>query len=232
MTTNNLFRKWLLSSLVLITALVTPAPAEFIGKFELGPSGCEESGLCTLTYDFKYRDPDGIEWQANAENKTDGASIPQWAQPFIGRPFDRSYIKAAVIHDHYCVRQVRSWRQTHRVFYDALLELGVGENKAMLMYYAVYLGGPKWVELIPGHNCGTNCLNSFKGGEKRMQTRPAEYDRTDFHDELKEVQLLLDSSASGIRLSDLEERARRKRPNDFYFRNGDRVETNSALPVE
>src|SRR5687767_4148559 len=84
--------------------------ADFEGNFELGPAGCEQTGKCILTYDFRFTDPKGLVWQAAASNKTDGASIPAWAQPIIGSPFDKSYIKAAVIHDHYCDRHVRPWR--------------------------------------------------------------------------------------------------------------------------
>ena len=210
-----------------------PAFSEFIGNFDLGPSSCEDTGLCTLTYDFKYKDPKGLEWQANAKNTTDGASIPPWTQPIIGKPFDPSYIKAAVIHDHYCVRQVRPWRDTHRVFYDALLELGIDLAKAKLMYYAVYLGGPKWVELMPGKSCGTSaCINSIKTGQKIMQSRPAEYDRAGFREELQEVEKLLIQSKGSVSLSDLEKRAQGKRPNDFYYTNGPRVTTLTGLPTE
>lgn len=111
--------------LVLLFLGLFPAPAfsEFIGPFVLGPNGCEDKGLCTLSYDFKYKDPKGNEWQADAKDKTDGASIPPWAQPIIGKPFDSQFVKAAAIHDHYCVRQVRPWRQTHQVFYDVLREV-------------------------------------------------------------------------------------------------------------
>ena len=145
-------------ALIAAGLIASPAWAEFTGPFEIGPPGCEAQGQCTLTFDFKYTDPNGVGWQAAAQNQTDGASIPSWAQSFIGTPFDPSYIKAAVIHDHYCDRHVRSWRATHRVFYDALRELGISAAKAKLMYYAVYLGGPKWVELIPGNSCGDKCV--------------------------------------------------------------------------
>jgi hypothetical protein len=92
------------------------------------------------------------------------ATIPSWARPFVGGPFDPSYIKAAVIHDHYCDRHVRPWRSTHRAFYDALIALGLDTAKAKVMYYAVYLGGPKWVKLIPGKPCGSGiaCINNVK----------------------------------------------------------------------
>lgn len=208
------------------------ASAQFSGTFELSPTGCEEKGLCTLTYNLKYEDPKGIEWQADAQDETDGASIPPWAQPIIGKPFDSQFIKAAAIHDHYCVRQVRPWRQTHRVFYDALLEVGVDDIKAKIMYYAVYLGGPKWVKLTPGKNCGKSCINSFKSGASAIQSRAADYDSTGFTEDLQQVEQLLIKSNGMISLGDLEKRAQIKRPNDFYFQNGDVVETNTGLPTQ
>ncbi|WP_394885749.1 DUF1353 domain-containing protein (plasmid) [Mesorhizobium sp. AaZ16] len=152
-----------------------PATADFVGQLELLPAGCEQQQLCTLSYDLKYIDPTGLAWQAAAQNQTDGASIPGWAQPFIGSPFDPSFIKAAVIHDHYCGRHVRSWRSTHRVFYDALRELGIPIPKAKLMYYAVYLAGPKWVELIPGRNCGDRCVFEVEVQANSSAT-PMEFD--------------------------------------------------------
>ncbi|SCX61012.1 DUF1353 domain-containing protein [Nitrosospira sp. Nsp1] len=217
---------------ILIMVPAAPASAEFSGTFELGPSGCEAMGLCKLTYDLKFKDAKGIEWQANAKDETDGATIPNWAQPFIGKPFDESYIKAAVIHDHYCNRHVRPWRQTHRSFYDALVELNVGTKKSKLMYYAVYLYGPKWVELIPGNACGanSNCINTFKTGGPVMQSRQAEYEKQGMLEDMREVEKLLEEQDAS--LEGLEKRAQNKRPNDFYYKHGDRVITNTGLAVE
>lgn len=225
---------------LLVAGTSIPANAEFIGQFELGPAGCEDTGKCTLTYDFKYRDPKGEEWQAAANNTTDGATIPDWAQPFIGRPFDKSYIKAAVIHDHYCVRHVRTWRATHRVFYDALMESGLSVAKAKLMYYAVYLGGPKWVELIPGKNCGQNCL--FKVDiaipgvapvlKKQMLVRAADFDEPGFSAELKDVEKLIEQYGDKADLAFLEKRAEKMKPDDLYYKSGDKIVLGGGLAIE
>ena len=122
------------------TFALASARADFVGNLEFIPEKCESTGTCAIKSDFEYKDSTGLRWQTKAQDKTDGASIPAWAQPFVGAPFTRDYIKAAVIHDHYCDRQVRPWRQTHRVFYDALIESGVSAARAKLLYYAVYLG--------------------------------------------------------------------------------------------
>src|SRR5690606_25020755 len=127
-----------------------PASAGFEGTLTLLPSGCEASGQCTPGTDFGFVDSAGYGWQAAKGLLTDGASIPPWAQPLVGGAFDESFIKAAIIHDHYCVRHVRPWRNTHKVFHEALLASGVAPGKAGIMYFAVLVGGPKWVKLVQG----------------------------------------------------------------------------------
>ena len=75
--------------------------ADFIGKLSLEPKGCEETKRCTLGADFGYIDQSGIGWKADKGNVTDGASIPRWAQKFVGIPFEPAALPAAVLHDHY-----------------------------------------------------------------------------------------------------------------------------------
>ncbi|MGE4167841.1 MAG: DUF1353 domain-containing protein [Xanthobacteraceae bacterium] len=214
--------------------------SQFMGKFELGPQGCERTGICVLTYDFQYRDPNGLVWQAAASNKTDGASIPPWATPFIGQPFDKMFIKAAAIHDHYCVRHVRSWRLTHRVFYDALIEQGVSQAKAKLMYYAVYLGGPKWAELIAGKGCGKNCIFKIEepvagvsfAGAKQFITRGPTYGEPGFAAELKAVEKLIEEGGDTATLEFLERRAADKKPGDTFYKSGDQIVVSGGLAIE
>jgi hypothetical protein len=135
-----------LLALITLTSMSSTAVAEsgqgkFTGRLELIPAGCERQLKCTLKSDFGYIDSEGIGWEAKAGLETDGASIPRWAQPFVGGQFDSEFIEAAIIHDHYCKRHVRPWRKTHWVFYDALLaSKTVRKEKALLMYFAVYLG--------------------------------------------------------------------------------------------
>ena len=143
------------------------AHADFVGTLEFTPAGCETARQCKLAYDFGYIDTHGIGWQANAGDATDGATIPSWAQPLVGTSFDKSFVKAAAIHDHYVVNHVRTWQQTHLMLYDALVDAGVPVPKAQIMYFAVLAGGPRWIELIEGIACpvGKMCLSS----ERMMQ---------------------------------------------------------------
>ena len=141
---------------------VNTARADFVGTLEFTPAGCETARQCTLASDFGYVDTKGVGWQANAGDPTDGATIPEWAQPLVGASFDKSFVKAAAIHDHYVNNHVRTWQQTHLMFYDALIDSGVPAHKAHIMYFAVLAGGPRWIELIEGIACpvGMMCISS------------------------------------------------------------------------
>ncbi|ESX02327.1 hypothetical protein X768_30620 [Mesorhizobium sp. LSJC265A00] len=157
-----------------------PPKVGFEGKLELFPEGCRDHGLCYLKNDIYFTDKSNVRWKAPARNaawgaavhsgSTDGASIPKWAQAVVGQPFDEQYLMAAALHDHYCYKEnlVRPWRQTHRMFYDAMVALKVPAVKAKTMYAAVYLGGPKWVELVPGESCGKNCIFDAAGGPEKL----------------------------------------------------------------
>jgi hypothetical protein len=232
-------RKQIIFALVVsCCALPANAAGRFTGELELDPPGCEKQLECTVKSEFGYIDSSGIGWQAKAGLKTDGASIPTWAQSFVGAPFAKEFIRAAVIHDHYCRRHVRSWRTTHWVFYDALRASNVSEDKALLMYYAVYLGGPKWLKLIKGESCptGVNCLQRIpdrawptntslvKGQEDEAtyMVRSHQYDAPGFTNELKEVEKLI-TEKGGITREELEKRAQALRPKDFFYGNPDTV---------
>jgi len=173
-------------------------PPGFIGQLVYGPGDCPRADQVVLLQDFGFRDRNGVEWQAAAGNCTDGASIPGWAQGIVGGPFEADVIRAAVIHDHYCDRRVRSWPETHRVFYDALRVHGMPRGKAMTMYFAVLAGGPKWIRLIEARPCtlaglGAACIMQVPAtplgddvsaivgdGPVRMALRAARYDTPEF----------------------------------------------------
>ena len=211
--------------LCLLYLLPLAAHAQFEGNLVLEPAGCEAAGKCTLQEKLRFTDGGGVVWEAQAGMETDGASIPPLFQPIIGEPFDQAYVKAAVIHDQYSWRHVRPWRSTHRAFYDALIAQGVALGKAKTMYFAVYLAGPKWTELVPGVRCGVGCMNSITGmdGKPLFATRDAEYDRPDVAEETRRLAAELEKDPNAITLQQLELRAQALRPGDYYYRNGPQV---------
>ncbi|MEO0343218.1 MAG: DUF1353 domain-containing protein [Pseudomonadota bacterium] len=99
-----------------------------------------------------FTDTKGLTWSAPIRTLTDGASIPALFHPLVGNPTDPEFLNAAVMHDAYCgignesglAFRARSWEETHRMFYDALIASGVGPIKAKTMFAAVYLAGPRW----------------------------------------------------------------------------------------
>ncbi|WP_417206592.1 DUF1353 domain-containing protein [Antarctobacter sp.] len=101
-----------------------------------------------------FIDATGDRWTAPPNTLTDGATIPVIFAPLIGDRQSREYLIAAALHDAYCgvgneelaTFRTRSWREVHRMFFEALLVNGTPPKKAKIMYAAVYLGGPRWDE--------------------------------------------------------------------------------------
>jgi hypothetical protein len=96
-----------------------------------------------LMQSFAYVDATGRRWDVPAGMETDGASIPR-AFWITHPPFTGKYRGAAIIHDHYCRVQTRTWQETHNVFYEAMLAAGVDDRTAKIMWGAVYRFGPRW----------------------------------------------------------------------------------------
>lgn len=214
----------------LITLVATTSFAEegstgyFEGTLDLKPSGCKINRNCFLTYKLRYTDPNNIVWQADSNDVTDGASIPTWAQPIIGDPYNPHFIKPAAIHDHYCEKQhrVRGWRETHKMFYQGLLNQGVLETKAKIMYLAVYIGGPKWRTLIKGRDCGKNCTIAQKIID--IHDRSTMDDSQERKNKFQEIQNLIEEKGGNISLLDIEILVKEKFTDDEYFNNPDLVD--------
>lgn len=126
-----------------------------------------------LLDDFAYVDRSGVEWKAPKESVINGASIPRALWTVVGSPFTGEYRNASVVHDVACDRRDRPWRDVHRMFYDACRCGGVGEQKAKLMYAAVFHFGPQWT------TNGTLIV--------AMRTKPIE-------EELKSLQVFVEST--------------------------------------
>lgn len=125
--------------------VATSANAQTLGRYtgEAVLTMLPDGRNMQLKKAFGYIDPRGTKWNVPAGAKTDGASIPRvlWVTypPFTGK-----YRLAAVIHDYYCQQRSRGWKDTHKVFYDAMRASGVPEQTAKVMYGAVYGFGPRW----------------------------------------------------------------------------------------
>ena len=214
----------------------------FEGNIRLGPEGCEAVRKCFVLEDLKYTDPDGLIWLASKRDPaagrhimtglTDGASIPAWAQPFIGKPYDQSYLKAAIVHDHYSYDEnhVRGWRATQRMFHDALQDLNLPKRKADIMYLGVLIGSRRWTELVPGDNCGPNCINDFIDGRDATRTddggamlfEEERFDSEEFLTLFETGREIIEAAYPEISASEVEEIVQSLLPNDPFLIVGDR----------
>ena len=91
-----------------------------------------------------YVDSTKRVWIAPTGSIVDGASIPRFFWRFIGGPFSGKYRRASVIHDVCCQNKDRPSVDVHDVFYDMMIEDGVSNLKALLMWTGVCLFGPKF----------------------------------------------------------------------------------------
>ena len=222
---------------LLLTTAVQSLSAPIAGDLDLYPEGCQSSpdGICKLGSELTYTSwRNGYVWKTNAwssdkaqSGTTDGASIPGWLQPIIGDPYEAAYLKAAIIHDHYCFEenQVRTWRDTHLMFYDAMRDSGVSGTRAKVMYFAVYLAGPKWVRLVEGENCGRNCIRNLAAGFPSGVYLENTLLNSDSH--RREIRKLHREFENGddYSIQDLEARAHKLDPQFFYEHGNEYVPT-------
>jgi hypothetical protein len=96
---------------------------------------------CSLVFYSKKYD---LEILIPRGEVTDGASIPQFLWSLEGGPFSGKYRKAAIVHDYLCRTKFLTWKQTHKIFFEAMLDEGVNWFEAIKKYRAVYRFGPRW----------------------------------------------------------------------------------------
>jgi hypothetical protein len=131
-------------------------PVQFHGR--LVGEFLDDGRRIKLLMPYSYTDPAGETWTVPAETIVDGASIPQPFWSVIGGPLEGRYRNASVVHDFYCDEKTRPWQAVHRVFFDAMLESGVDELQAKVMYYAVYMFGPRW-EMVESRGVSLECAD-------------------------------------------------------------------------
>lgn len=100
--------------------------------------------LFRLSSEFGFEELGGRVWVVPNETCVNGASIPKVFWSVMGGPWSGAYRRASVVHDHFVRTKERTWQDTHRVFYDAMLASGVPKAKAKTMYFAVRRFGSRW----------------------------------------------------------------------------------------
>jgi hypothetical protein len=197
-----------------------PCSSCFIGELKL-INNPDDPRTKILDADLKFIDRNYTAWLAGKGDVTDGASIPELFQPIIGGRWEADYLPAAVMHDHYAniKHLVRTWWDTDRMFYQAMLVRDVGLIKALVMYYGVYVFGPHWDELQPGEPCGPNCTYISKN-KMTIAYQAADYNLS-HKPELEEVRQRITNAAlegAPLTLRDLESLADKKHRDNPFLR--------------
>lgn len=165
--------------LILVALIVFQSPLvsaeEYFGEFKDELKGqfldTEPRPIFKLESKFDFLDPNGLLWNVPPAVEVDGASIPPPFWSVIGGPFSGGYIKASVIHDHFCDTKSRTQHDTHRNFYYGMRASGVSLWKAKFMYWAVATFGPKWkIEKRIAQNL--KCDKRFIGKDLVCESEP------------------------------------------------------------
>ena len=119
-------------------------PGRFSGKAVV--EMLDDGRQVRLLQALSFKDSAGRIWTAPASSVSDGASIPRSLWTVLGAPFSGNFTRPSIIHDHYVQTRERSWEDTHKMFYEALLASGVSKTKAQIIYAAVVRFGPRWVK--------------------------------------------------------------------------------------
>lgn len=139
---NRLGTFWFLTFLLSSNTVQADEFGDFVGHVRV--EWCDDGRNMRLLDNFAYKDPSNVTWDAPKDAVIDGASIPHAFWSLVGGPFEGRYRNASVVHDIACEKRNRPWKQVHRMFYNACRRGKVSKKKALVMYGAVYHGGPRW----------------------------------------------------------------------------------------
>lgn len=106
-------------------------------SIKFNPNKYNKGKAIEVLEELIYIDSNKTKWIVPKGYKSDGASIPKWAQRFIGEPLEGDTLRAVLIHDVYCENKKRSQEDTHKVFREILKLDGVNLLIRNLMYQAV-----------------------------------------------------------------------------------------------
>jgi hypothetical protein len=191
--------KWIMVLVISVRVLLAigdTAIAQNLGQFKGEPrvTLMGDGRNVRLAEPFGYVDPNGQHWDVPAGMVTDGASIPRvfWIKY---PPFTGNYRNAAIVHDHYCNTQSRSWQDTHNMFYDAMLTAKVDGKTAKILWAAVYGFGPRWGIGAQTRGPAAAKYPTVEEEEKFLEDLRTWIDRSDPSPSLEEIARAVDSGS-------------------------------------
>jgi hypothetical protein len=158
----------LLAAACAATAATAAEPAHFTGKLVL--ELIDEIGFnhkFRLLDDLAFVDDQGNAWIAPRGSITDDESLPRELHPLHGLPYIAEYRKAAVVHRYFSRAGTESWKQVHRVLYQASIAEGVSAAQARSLYAAVYAAAWRWEPRT------SSCFRSCHAASSSLSWKPA-----------------------------------------------------------
>ena len=203
------FLIWLLMAPMAANAGTFTHPIEYeVGWFleDGSPTTADDPNrLRKVAKTFGYTDNRVDKWEVSKGNLTDGASIPWYVRWVVGGKFEPEFARPSALHDHYVTydHRVRPAWNTHRMFYDALLDENVEAVRAKAMYLAVVTFGASWTTLQVGQPCDLfkNCVKSADEDYNFVEYFPgAEYSQ----ERQAKLQALIEEIDAGTTVQDLD----------------------------
>lgn len=155
-------------------SVAAPGAAAESGRFvdRLIAETAHDGDVMMLVEPLTYIDTEGLPWTAPAGEVVTGRSVPRWMWSAVGSPMRGAAREAAAIHDYFATTRARPWRDTHRVFFEALLTNGVPREDAMRLYAALYRFGPRWDASLPLCDPSTACTTEARVTVRSIDPRP------------------------------------------------------------
>lgn len=112
-----------------------------------------------LVKDFAFREPGGQTWVVPVDAVVDGRSLPTLFVNLLGRPFESTFRKSALVYDYAAKSKERSWKEAQHMFYVGSVAEGVIPVEAKVMYMLLSAKGLRW-EVRGSRDCYGRCHTS------------------------------------------------------------------------
>ena len=98
----------------------------------------------TTNGEFAFTDSKGKTWLVPKGYVSTGASIPRVFWSLFGSPLSDHNAIPVILRDYQAGLRQSSSQEVNRMFYEALVQSGVTESTAKILFYAVVQSGPRW----------------------------------------------------------------------------------------
>ena len=166
-----------------------PTKGEVINTLSYVPL---DNGFMKVLVPFGYRvnhmNPEGeillsAEWLIPENTVVNTITMPEIIMDTItSDPLSDNLMRAVLVHFYYCLVKRRSWQDTHDIFHEIMIQSGVDEVTATVLYYSAYRFSLRW-----GCSMGTTCHSYYDGYVYIPEFNVKEFIRVKYLIENKEI---------------------------------------------